>query len=58
MRRAFALASELHRLSPSQRDSVTDIIPDDGEWSESQIAEHINAALAQELEAKDVEYYR
>lgn len=56
--RRFALASELDRLSPAQHDLITDIIPDDGEWTEEQITNHINMVLGTEPERNDVEYYR
>lgn len=38
----FALASELDRLTRAQRQQVTHIIADDGEWTEAQISAHIN----------------
>lgn len=41
-RHTFALSSELRRLTPDQRDLVTHVIIDDGEWSEAQITEYIN----------------
>lgn len=38
----FALASEYHRLTSEQRDRVTHIIADDGEWTPAQISAYIN----------------
>jgi hypothetical protein len=37
----FALASELHRLSPGQLFHIDHIIIDDGTWTTEQIAHHI-----------------
>lgn len=33
----FALASELHRLTPAERKQVDHIIADDGEWPKEQV---------------------
>lgn len=37
----YALLSEYHRLSPTQKSAVTHLIPDDGEWTDTQIATYI-----------------
>lgn len=37
----FALASELHRLSPDAIDRVDHIIADDGDWTPEQIRHYI-----------------
>lgn len=38
----YALASEYDRLSPDQKDRVTHIIIDDGEWTQEQIDDYIH----------------
>lgn len=47
---SYALASEYNRLTPAQRDSVTHIICDDGEWTESQIANYIATTFTEDIE--------
>lgn len=52
----FALLSELPRLRAEGKSSdVTHIIPDDGEWSEQQITDHINSVMLAIPERDDVE---
>lgn len=40
----FALASEYDRLTPEQQSRVTEILIDDGDWTEEQIAEAVAKA--------------
>lgn len=35
---AYALSSEYHRLTPTQKDQVDCILADDGEWTQEIIA--------------------
>lgn len=41
----YALASEYHRLTPSQQSQVTHILADDGEWTKAQIAEAMGVGM-------------
>lgn len=49
----IALASELDRLTPAQRDSVTHILADDGEWSEEQISAAVADLIGSPLAEPD-----
>lgn len=46
---SFALASEYPRLSASQKNLVTHIIADDGEWTEAEIQSYIAKNFAEDI---------